>query len=97
MMGDTEKNQKPPAVPDRQRDKPESEAATTPLESRLNVARRFLEEEEVKNASRDKKAEFLRIKGLGDTEIEALLEGKDSEPASPVHLPFDSAGLEIDS
>ncbi|UNI16189.1 hypothetical protein JDV02_002650 [Purpureocillium takamizusanense] len=49
-----------------------------PDEDQLQVARRFLEADEVKTASRDTKAEFLKSKGIGDGDIRKLL----GEPTS---------------
>lgn len=42
-------------------------------ESRLKVARRFLEDESVRDSPREKKVEFLRSKDLTDDEIQQLL------------------------
>ncbi|KAJ6440813.1 sphinganine-1-phosphate aldolase BST1 [Purpureocillium lavendulum] len=42
-------------------------------EDQLQVARRFLEADEVKTASRDKKVEFLKSKGVEDGDIQKLL------------------------
>lgn len=69
-------------------DKKESESVTAPEpgesstqddvqpapQSRLDVARRFLQTDEVRQASRGEKEIFLAIKGLNETEIEALLD-----------------------
>ncbi|PWI66689.1 hypothetical protein PCL_04827 [Purpureocillium lilacinum] len=56
----------------------DSDSGQTPTdaqqpEDQLQVARRFLEAEEVKTASRDKKAEFLKSKGIEDGDIQKLL------------------------
>ncbi|SPO05627.1 uncharacterized protein DNG_08314 [Cephalotrichum gorgonifer] len=70
--------------PDEERpDKPQDEATaaesdvgpspTSDTESRLDIAKRFLENEAVRDASREKKVEFLRSKDLTDEEIESLL------------------------
>ncbi|PKS12259.1 hypothetical protein jhhlp_001559 [Lomentospora prolificans] len=49
-----------------------TEPTPTP-EGRLEVARRFLEDETVKNSPREKQIEFLRSKELSDEEIQSLL------------------------
>lgn len=60
-------------------------AADRADEDQLAVARRFLEDEEVKSATRDKKVTFLKAKGIEDGDIEKLLsEAEPSQPASEV-------------
>ena len=54
-------------------------------ESRLEVARRFLEDETVRDSPREKKVEFLRSKDLTDGEIEQLL---GQEPQLPPEVRF---------
>ncbi len=64
-------------------------------EDQMDVARRFLEDDEVKNASRDKKVAFLKAKGIEDGDIEKLLSETDQSsesvssyslfPSSPHH------------
>lgn len=54
-------------------------------ESRLDVARRFLEDESVRDSPREKKVEFLRSKDLTDEEIEQLL-GQEPQPSPEVRL-----------
>ncbi|KAF4813463.1 hypothetical protein CGCSCA5_v008517 [Colletotrichum siamense] len=54
----------------------------TPTDDKLEVARRFLQDDEIKDAPREKKEEFLRGKGLEPAEIEELLgSGSAPEPA----------------
>ncbi|ODA77465.1 hypothetical protein RJ55_07094 [Drechmeria coniospora] len=64
---------------------------SSPVSERLQAARLFLDNDEVKTASRDKKAHFLRSKGVDDADIQRLLVDesqsesteKDDEPARP--------------
>ncbi|KAM0287940.1 hypothetical protein ACHAQH_000005 [Verticillium albo-atrum] len=49
-------------------------AAQDPSEdSPIEVARRFLQDDQIKDASRERKVEFLKTKGLEDADIEKLL------------------------
>jgi len=50
-------------------------------DSRQDIARRFLDDENVKGASREQKVEFLKSKDLTDKEIEDLLR---EEPAAQI-------------
>ncbi|RFU79855.1 peroxin 14 17 [Trichoderma arundinaceum] len=59
-------------------DAPQSQEDTQ--EDKLEVARRFLEDDAVKTAPRHTKVDFLKSKGVGDDDIEYLLGG--SEEAS---------------
>lgn len=52
-------------------------------EDKLDVARRFLQDDEIKDEPREKKEEFLRTKGLTSSEIVQLL---DNEPAPEAQL-----------
>lgn len=52
---------------------PESIPEETSRETVIAQARKFLEEDEVRNSSTDKKITFLESKGLRSEEIEALL------------------------
>lgn len=59
-------------------------------ESRLETAKRFLQEDAVKNSPQEKKVEFLRSKGLTNDEIESLLgrePAQESESSSEVRFP----------
>ncbi|KAK5988679.1 hypothetical protein PT974_10165 [Cladobotryum mycophilum] len=86
-MSDSEDSKASPAVPQWQLDskqdqgeqnkQDEQEAAEQPQtpEDKLEVARRFLDEDEVKTASREKKVEFLQSKGIPEADIQELLGG----------------------
>ncbi|PNY22883.1 Uncharacterized protein TCAP_07047 [Tolypocladium capitatum] len=50
------------------------------LQDRLELARRFLDDDEVKTASRGKKAEFLKTKGVEDGDIQKLLGQSETVP-----------------
>lgn len=51
-----------------------SETASNPTaDDQLDVARRFLQDEAVKNEPREKKDEFLKEKGIGEDDIQKLL------------------------
>ncbi|KAF6821354.1 peroxin 14 17 [Colletotrichum sojae] len=70
------------AVP--QLPEPASQDATGDApEDKLEVARRFLQDDEIKNEPTERKEEFLRTKGLTSSEIAQLL---DSEPAPEAQL-----------
>merc|ERR1712000_11404 len=76
-MGDADADDKPnDGIPEWQRKNETEDNA----EDSLVVARRFLQDEHVKDESRDKKVAFLKAKGIDDSDIEALL---DESPASP--------------
>lgn len=51
---------------------PEAEQ-TTPREETLAQAKKFLQDAEVQNTTPERKAEFLKSKGLADSDIEGLL------------------------
>nr|XP_036584160.1 peroxin 14 17 [Colletotrichum truncatum]KAF6793549.1 peroxin 14 17 [Colletotrichum truncatum] len=51
-------------------------------EDNLEVARRFLEDDEIKNSPREKKEEFLKTKGLSSSEIEELLGNSSASEAA---------------
>ncbi|KAK3901948.1 peroxisomal membrane anchor protein conserved region-domain-containing protein [Staphylotrichum tortipilum] len=88
-MGDAEKetDQKvlatpppPTAQPDNAEPAPEPAAAepaaeqtTTSREEKLEQARKFLQDAQVQNTTPERKAEFLKSKGLAEGDIEALL------------------------
>lgn len=83
-MGDSDDNNQPPAasIPAWQQEAKASAASETQEEQstqqddhdqQLQVARRFLDEDEVKSASREKKVQFLKTKGISDGDIEKLL------------------------
>ncbi|KAF4441376.1 hypothetical protein F53441_12053 [Fusarium austroafricanum] len=49
-------------------------------EDKLEVARRFLENDAVRHAPHDKKVEFLKSKGIDEAEIHALLSQEETSP-----------------
>ena len=70
---------------------PDPGASRSPdAESRVDIAKRFLQEASVKDSPREKKVEFLRSKDLTDDEIDSLL-GPDTPhedtPSTEVGLP----------
>lgn len=88
-MGDSDGKQKPLGIPSWQKStepsKGAEEASSTP-DSREEVvaqARRFLDDDEVKDASREKKIAFLESKGLQKEEIETLLGGNSTTSEAP--------------
>lgn len=80
-MSDSDNETKKPDVPawqlqgdEKQSDEPGEAVVEPPSRtSILEQARKFLEEDEVKNASADKKIAFLESKGLGGDDIKELL------------------------
>lgn len=75
-MGDQDSKPKPDSIPEWQHTQTDADADTDaanvpPVD--LEVARRFLDDEQVKTASRQKKTDFLKSKGIPDAQIEALL------------------------
>ncbi|KAF7940803.1 uncharacterized protein EAE97_006989 [Botrytis byssoidea] len=80
-MSDSDGESKPPGVPSWQLKRDEEQSsesqatATEPLSrtATLEQARKFLEEDDVKNASTDKKIAFLESKGLEGDDIQELL------------------------
>jgi Pex14 N-terminal domain len=79
-MGEQGDSKSKPSIPGWQRSMsvPQKEA-TRPPDSAIEVARRFLDDDEVRHSSREKKTEFLRKKGLRNDEIETLLEEASSK------------------
>jgi hypothetical protein len=79
-MSDSDPNQKKPAVPPWQAGlkstaptEGDPEAQSPTRETLIEQAKKFLEEEEVRNASTDKKISFLESKGLNSQEIQSLI------------------------
>lgn len=78
-MSDSNSSQKKPGVPSWQLKDDNSTMAddTKPAEATkatiIENAKRFLEDNEIRDASTDKKTAFLEGKGLGSAEIETLL------------------------
>ena len=79
------------AVPEWQRSQPA--AASEPTSSlsseedavTIRQAKRFLQDDEVRKYSREKKVEFLKGKGFGDVVVQKLLQEEDSaEPTLQV-------------
>ncbi|KAJ2901330.1 hypothetical protein MKZ38_001942 [Zalerion maritima] len=68
----------PPLADEQQTQTPAAEQQPAEDENILDQARKFLEADEVKNASREKKASFLRSKGLEDVDVETLLDGQET-------------------
>ena len=85
---------KPKDATSKVEEKEEKEDTPTPnRESVIEQAKKFLEEDEVRNASTDKKIAFLEGKGLRREEIEGLLgitrneEASHTSSSSSVHHP----------
>lgn len=82
-MGDSDDNNNQPeaSVPSWQQaaSKPAEEpnSTTTSRESTLELAKRFLEDDEVRNSNREKKADFLRSKEIAEADIHELLKEND--------------------
>ncbi|KAM0335227.1 hypothetical protein ACHAQA_000269 [Verticillium albo-atrum] len=68
---------------------PESETAQDSSEdSPLEVARRFLQDDQIKDGTRERKVDFLKTKGLADADIEKLLGAPEvNETAAPAQEP----------
>ncbi|KAL7948192.1 peroxisomal membrane anchor protein conserved region domain-containing protein [Trichoderma barbatum] len=88
-MDDSEGKSPSDGVPKWQLNAPHDEAtADAPQsqqesqEDKLEVARRFLDDEAVKTAPRDTKVGFLKSKGVEDEDIEHLLGGLEEAPSS---------------
>lgn len=64
-------------------DVPQSQADDNNTQSdKLEVARRFLEDDAVKSAPREVKIDFLKSKGVGDEDIQFLLSEPEGEPSA---------------
>jgi hypothetical protein len=79
-MGDSDSSEKKPAAPSWQTElksatptEGDSDPQPSSRETLLEQARKFLEEDEVRNASTDKKISFLESKGLNSEEIQSLI------------------------
>lgn len=79
-MGDSDDTQKKPAVPSWQTElkkatptEGDSEPQSPSRETLIEQAKKFLEEDEVRNESTDKKISFLENKGLTSEEIQGLI------------------------
>ncbi|KLU91991.1 peroxin 14/17 [Magnaporthiopsis poae ATCC 64411] len=73
-MGDSDKKESEPATAPEPGESSTQDDVQPESQSTLDVARRFLQTDEVRQASRGEKETFLAIKGLSETEIEALLD-----------------------
>ncbi len=88
-MGDSEETSKPdiPTWQQTQQAPPppaenEGDSKTgpdAPAEATLEQARKFLQDEEVRKSSRERKAEFLKAKGIPQDSIDKLLSEEDSQ------------------
>lgn len=81
-MGDPEDKPASAGIPTWQQRSEQDRAEATAAEpqDQLELARRFLDDDEVKTASRDKKSEFLRTKGVEEGDIQKLLGEADDVP-----------------
>ncbi|KAL0782625.1 hypothetical protein CaCOL14_000531 [Colletotrichum acutatum] len=94
-MSDSDDSGSTPGIPSWQRDQkkePELEPETTTSqdakqddvpsrEDSLEVARKFLQDDEIKDAPREAKESFLKTKGISPEDIEQLLGSSASKPA----------------
>ncbi|CRK20862.1 hypothetical protein BN1723_012175, partial [Verticillium longisporum] len=105
-MGDSD-DDKSSGIPSWQKrdqsEQPSSESSSATQDpssdsSPIEVARRFLQDDEIKDASRERKLEFLKTKGLEEADIEKLLgpadtttttatPAQDQEPTQPAETP----------
>ncbi|KJZ78843.1 hypothetical protein HIM_01616 [Hirsutella minnesotensis 3608] len=77
-QADSAQQQQQPSHPDEQ-----PAAADSPAEpDQLEVARRFLDDDEVRGASRHKKVQFLKSKGIQDDDIQKLLQEPQNDISS---------------
>ncbi|KAK1463653.1 hypothetical protein CCUS01_08341 [Colletotrichum cuscutae] len=97
-MSDSDDSGSTPGIPSWQRGQkkePELEPETTisqdakqddvsSREDSLEVARKFLQDEEIKDAPREAKESFLKTKGISPEDIEQLLGSSASEPAQDI-------------
>lgn len=63
----------------------------SPPRATIEQAKRFLQDIDVKNTSREKKFDFLKSKGLEDSEIEVLLDEDAKEQSAQVVSQVSSA------
>lgn len=96
-MGDMDKDNEQkvlaaaPAQPDAQPAAEPAAEQTTTREDTLEQARKFLQDAEVQNTTPERKAEFLKSKGLSESDIEGLLkevthDGRPESQVCPVPL-----------
>lgn len=100
-MSDSDDSGSTPGIPSWQRGQkkePELEPETTTSQDAkrddvpsrddsLEVARKFLQDDEIKDAPREAKESFLKTKGISPEDIERLLGSSASEPAQEVCFP----------
>ncbi|POR37787.1 Uncharacterized protein TPAR_02012 [Tolypocladium paradoxum] len=84
-MGDSQDKPASAGIPACQQRSEQDGAETTGAQppDQLELARRFLDDDEVKTASRDKKVEFLKTKGVEDGDIQKLLGDSETVPGPP--------------
>ncbi|KAK1597636.1 peroxisomal membrane anchor protein conserved region-domain-containing protein [Colletotrichum navitas] len=94
-MSDSDDNKSTPGIPEWQRDQktdaelepqtqqPSQDAVPNepPRENSIEIARKFLQDDEIKDAPREAKEAFLKTKGISSTDIEQLLGSSVPEPA----------------
>ncbi|KAM4066930.1 peroxisomal membrane anchor protein [Hirsutella rhossiliensis] len=88
-MGDSQDNPAPAGIPPWQQRSEQGDQAAE-FHDQLDVARRFLDDDDVRTASRDKKADFLRSKGVQDGDIEKLLDKPHVKPEPSGEKPVDN-------
>ncbi|EFQ32934.1 hypothetical protein CGRA01v4_00607 [Colletotrichum graminicola] len=94
-MSDSDDNKSTPGIPEWQRDQ-KTDAELEPQtqqpsqdavpneptrENSIEIARKFLQDDEIKDAPREVKEAFLKTKGISSTDIEELLGSSVPEPA----------------
>lgn len=70
------------SIPSWQQEASTSTAGDPGATATLDQARKFLQDESVRESSREKKVEFLKSKGLGEADINTLLDEADSGAAT---------------
>ncbi|KAL8380955.1 hypothetical protein RB595_005313 [Gaeumannomyces hyphopodioides] len=73
-MSDSDKKENEPVPVPEPEGSPAQDDVQPESQSTLDVARRFLQTDEVRRESREEKATFLRTKGISETDIGALLD-----------------------
>ncbi|KAL8409485.1 hypothetical protein RB594_007790 [Gaeumannomyces avenae] len=73
-MSDSDKKENGPVLVPEQDGSPAQDSVQPESQSTLDVARRFLQTDEVRRESREEKVIFLKTKGISETDIDALLE-----------------------
>ncbi|KAK4455049.1 peroxisomal membrane protein PEX14 [Podospora aff. communis PSN243] len=79
-MGDAEDKLQGDAPAWQKAAQPEPDAATEPSTATVEQARRFLEDPEVQKQTPERKIEFLRSKGLSESDVEELLKDVSQDP-----------------